>query len=416
VMERNPNFRGEPYPIEGEKSDHIYGFLTDAGKTMPFIDRAVFSLEVESIPAWNKFLQGYYDTSGIQSDSFDQAVQFNVQGNAELTPEMQVKNIHLLTATTASIFYMGFNMKDDVVGGKTERARLLRRALSIAIDHEEYISIFANGRGIPAQGPIPPGIFGYIEGKDGINPYIYNWKNGKSERKSIAEARQLMEKADYPNGRDKDSGRPLILYFDTPAAGPGSKAVFDWYRKQFSKLGINLVVRATDYNRFQEKMHKGTGQIFMWGWNADYPDPENFLFLLYSPNAKVGKSGENAANYENKEFDQMYNQMKNMHNGPERQEIINKMVDIVRYDAPWIWGFHPVAFSLHHDWYSNAKPNLMANNTLKYKRIDPVLRFESRLKWNQPVVWPIITLLVVLVISIIPAYISYKRREQSAAL
>ena len=416
VMQKNPNFRGEAYPHEGENTDRAKGFLADAGKTMPFIDKAIFSLEVESIPAWNKFLQGYYDTSGIQSDSFDQAIQFNTRGDAELTPEMRDKRIHLLTATTTSTYYMGFNMNDDVVGGYSGKAKLLRQAISIAIDYEEYISIFANGRGVPAQGPIPPGIFGYLDGERGINPYVYNWQNGKATRKPVAEAKQLMIQAGYPGGRDKDTGNPLILYFDTPAAGPGSKAVFDWYRKQFAKIGITLVVRATDYNRFQEKMIKGTGQIFTWGWNADYPDPENFLFLLYGPNSKIRKNGENAANYDNGKFDQLFNEMKSMGNGPERQIVIDKMMDIVRRDAPWIWGYHPVAFSLHHDWYSNAKPNLMANNTLKYKRIDPYMRAELRKEWNQPVLWPIVSLLVILLVSLIPAYVSYRRREKSTAL
>ena len=416
VMERNPDFRGEPYPDEGEKTDRQKGFLADAGKSMPFIDKAIFSLEVESIPAWNKFLQGYYDTSGIQSDSFDQAIQFNARGDAGLTPDMQDKHIHLLTATTASTYYMGFNMNDDIVGGYSEKAKLLRRAISIAVDYDEFISIFTNGRGVPAQGPIPPGIFGHLDGEQEINPYVYNWRNGKAVRKPVAEAKQLMIQAGYPDGRDGDTGRSLILYFDTPAAGPGSKAVFDWYRKQFAKLGINLVVRATDYNRFQEKMYKGTSQIFTWGWNADYPDPENFLFLLYGPNSKVGKNGENAANYENRKFDQLFNEMKSMDNGPERQIVIDKMMDIVRRDAPWLWGYHPVAFSLHHDWYSNAKPNLMANNTLKYKRIDPDMRARLRMEWNQPVLWPIITLLVILIISLIPAYLTYRRREKSTAL
>ena len=59
-----------------------------------------------------------------------------------------------------------------------------------------------------------------------------------------------------------------------------------------------MVTRVTDYNRFQEKMINGTGQIFQWGWNADYPDPENFLFLLYSKNGKVKFVVENASNYE----------------------------------------------------------------------------------------------------------------------
>ena len=411
VLERNPNFRGESFPIDGEDIDLNIGLLEDAGKKMPFIDKAIYSLEKESIPAWNKFLQGYYDTSGIVSDSFDQAIQFSAQGDAQLTDEMQQKGIKLLTATTVSTYYMGFNMADDLVGGDNERARLLRRAISIAVDYEEYISIFANGRGKPAQGPIPPGIFGHIPGEAGINPYIYYWGNNRAVRRPIKHAKELMQKAGYKNGINEVTGKPLVLNLDTPAAGPGSKAAFDWLRKQFSKLGINLVIRATDYNRFQEKMRKGTAQIFQWGWNADYPDPENFFFLLYGPNAKINHNGENAANYKNEKFDLLFDQMKSMKNGHNRQKLIDQMVELVRYDAPWLWGYHPVGFSLHHDWYKNAKPNLMANNTLKYKRINPELRKEQRVIWNKPIWWPIVLIFIAVIIILLPAFISYRRKE-----
>ena len=61
------------------------GLLADAGKPLPLIDKIVFTLEKETIPYWNKFLQGYYDASGISSDSFDQAVQVNVGGEATVT-------------------------------------------------------------------------------------------------------------------------------------------------------------------------------------------------------------------------------------------------------------------------------------------------------------------------------------------
>ena len=411
VLERNPNFRGELFPITGEDTDINMGLLEDAGKEMPFIDKAIYSLEKESIPAWNKFLQGYYDTSGIVSDSFDQAVQFSAQGDAQLTEEMQQKGIKLLTATTTSTYYMGFNMADDLVGGDSERARLLRRAISIAVDYEEYISIFANGRGRPAQGPIPPGIFGHIPGKAGINPYVYYWENNRAVRRPIEHARELMLQAGYKNGISQVTGKPLVLNLDTPAAGPGSKAAFDWLRKQFSKLGINLVVRATDYNRFQEKMRKGTAQIFQWGWNADYPDPENFFFLLYGPNAKIDHNGENAANYKNEKFDSLFDQMKSMKNTPDRQKLIDQIVELVRYDAPWLWGYHPVGFSLHHEWYKNAKPNLMANNTLKYKRINPELRKEKRVIWNKPIWWPVALVFITMIIILLPAFISYRRKE-----
>ena len=413
IMERNPNFRGEKYPTKGEPGDEEAGFLDDAGKKMPFIDKIIHSLEKEDIPSWNKFLQGYYDASGISSDSFDQAINFTSAGEVGLSEAMEEKGIKLITAVGTSTYYTGFNMRDPVVGGLSEKARKLRRAISIAVDFEERISIFLNGRGISAQGPIPPGIFGYLEGEKGINPYVYNWVNGQPKRKSIEEAQKLLEEAGYPNGRDAETGKPLILYFDTPATGPDAKARLDWLRKQFKKLNIQLVIRGTDYNRFQDKMLKGTAQIFEWGWNADYPDPENFLFLLYGPNAKMKKNGENAANYANKEFDKLFETMKNMSNGKARQNIINKMVDIARKDGPWLWGLHPKNFSLYHAWYKNAKPNLMANNTLKYKRIDADLRADLRAEWNKPILLPVYITGAILVVGIIPAMFSYRRKNRA---
>lgn len=413
VLERNPNFHPEAYPSDGEPEDGPAGLLADAGRPLPLIGKAVYSLEKENIPYWNKFLQGYYDVSGVSSDAFDQAVTIGSGGEASLTDEMRQKGMRLQTAVSTTVFYMGFNMLDSVVGGYGERARKLRQAISIAMDYEEYIAIFLNGRGIAAQGPLPPGIFGYRDGEKGVDPYVYDWVDGKPRRKPIEEARRLLAEAGYPEGRDAETGKPLLLYFDTSGGGPDDKAQFDWMRKQFQKLNIQLVIRNTDYNRFQEKMIKGNAQIFQWGWNGDYPDPENFLFLLYGPNGKVDHNGENTANYRNEEFDRLFARMKNMDNGPDRQAVIDHMLDIARRDAPWVWGFYPKSFALHHAWYLNSKPNLMANNTLKYKRIEPDLRARLRAEWNKPIVWPVVAFLVFLIVGILPALVMYLRRERS---
>ena len=416
VLEINPNFHGEVYPSEGMPGDREAGLLDDAGKLLPFIDKVVYSLEKETIPYWNKFLQGYYDTSGISSDSFDQAINIGNSGDVNLTDSMLKQGIELSTAVSTSIFYTGFNMLDPVVGGNTEAARKLRQAISIAINTEENISIFLNGRGIPAQGVIPPGIFGYEEGEAGINSYIYDWTPQGAVRKPLEVAKQLLAEAGYPEGRDINSGKPLVLNIDTPATGPDAKARLDWLMKQFTKLNIQLVIRSTDYNRFQDKMRKGTAQIFQWGWNADYPDPENFLFLLYGPNSKVEHNGENASNYVNEEFDRLFDQMKDMENGPQRKAIIREMMDIARYDAPWVWGYFPKQFSLRHVWLKNSKPNLMANNTLKYKRIEPQVRAQLQQQWNQPVRWPLYVLAILLLMALLPAWISYRRQQRMSAL
>ncbi len=411
VLDRNPNFHGETYPTEGEGGDEAAGLLADAGKPLPFVDRVVYNLEKETIPYWNKFLQGYYDVSAISSDSFDQAVRVGDGGEVGLTEEMAAKGIRLSTSVATSSFYLGINMLDPVVGGYSEAARNLRRALSIVIDYEEFISIFRNGRGISAQGPLPPGIFGYREGQAGVNPYVFDWVDGRAKRKDIAEAKRLLAAAGYPNGVSQTTGKPLVLYFDVVGSGPDSKSMLEWFRKQLKKLDLQLQIRDTDYNRFQEKMRKGNAQLFMWGWNADYPDPENFLFLLYGPNGKSKYSGENAANYASPEFDRLFEKMKNMDNSAQRQAIIDQMVDVVRRDAPWLWGMHPKQFALFHSWYHNAKPNLMANNSLKYRRIDPELRAQKREEWNQPLFWPLWIMAALFVLGTLPAVITYIRKE-----
>ncbi len=423
VLARNPNFHGETYPCAGEPEDRDAGLLADCGKPLPFVDQAVFSREKESIPYWNKFLQGYYDASGISSDSFDQAVRFNVGGDVALSDEMRAKGIRLLTSVRASTFYTGFNMLDPVVGGKDgvgpERSRKLRQALSIAIDQEEYISIFLNGRGIAAMSPLPPGIFGHLEGEAGINPVVYDWVDGKPVRKPIAVARALLAEAGWPDGRDAKTGEPLVLNLDTTSGGTDDKSRLDWLRRQFAKLDIQLVVRSTDFNRFQEKLRKGAIQIYYLGWNADYPDPENFFFLLAGPEGKVATGGENTSNYASADYDRLFAEMKAMESdgkvGEQRLSIINRMNRILRDDAPWIFGFHPKSYTLGHSWLHNRKPSDVGNNILKYQRIDVAAREKARREWNKPVLWPIAAGGVLLVALIVPALVSYRRRERGTA-
>ena len=416
VLARNPNFHGQTYPCEGEEGDREAGLLADCGKPLPFVDKAVFSREKEAIPYWNKFLQGYFDASGISSDSFDQAVRVNVGGDVALTDEMRDKGIRLLTSVKTSTFYMGFNMLDPVVGGLGGRGTKIRQAISIAVDQEEYISIFQNGRGIAAQGPLPPGIFGYESGPEGIDSVVYDWVDGKPQRKAVEVARQLIAEAGYPNGRDEKTGEPLVVYLDTTGGGMGEKSRLDWLTRQFAKIDVQLVVRSTDFNRFQDKIRKGNFQLYYLGWNADYPDPENFFFLLDGREGKVARGGENASNYANPEFDRLFAAMKNMENTPERLQIIRAMNRILHHDAPWNFGLHPKSYTLAHRWLKNRKPNDVGNNILKYQRIDAVDRERARREWNQPVLWPFVLGFVVLALAVVPVIIGYRRRERRAAV
>lgn len=417
LMRKNPNYRQELFPASTDQNDINAGYAHHVGQSIPLIDEAIYTLEKESIPRWNKFLQGYYDMSGISTDSFDQAINISSAGVVQLSPSMRAKQIHLTQTTDPSIYYLGFNMLDPVVGGSSERARKLRLAISLAVNYDENIAIFFNGRGQSAQGPIPPGIFGYKEGQPGINPLVYRWKNNKAIRRSLNEARQLMKQAGYEGGRDPKTGKALILHYDvTISGGPDDKAQLDWMRKQFAKIGIDLNIRGTQYNRFQEKMRNGNAQIYSWGWNADYPDPENFLFMLYGANGKVLHGGENASNYSNPEYDRLFDLMKNRDNDSQRQAIIDQMVKILRHDAPWAWGVNTQTFTLAQQWVTLTKPNTISLNSLKYIAIDVDDRNQLRKQWNQAILWPIAVLALLFIVLMLPLVLTYYRKEAKPAL
>ena len=92
------------------------------------------------------------------------------------------------------------------------------------------------------------------------------------------------------------------------------------------------------------------------------------------------------------------------------------MLEILRYDAPWLWGYHPKDYGLYHSWHKNVKLNKISNNHLKYFRIDANLRDQLRRKWNEPVLWPIALLFLVLIGGIISGLNAFRHRETSTGI
>ena len=265
--------------------------------------------------------------------------------------------------------------------------------------------------------PLPPGIYGSREGTlEGVNPITHRVVDGQVVRRSIAEAKQLMVEAGYPNGRDAKTGRPLVLNYDFYApATPERKPEIDWVVRQFAKIDIQLEVRATDNNQFQDKVRKGKYQVFWLGWNADYPDAENFMFLLYSKAGKTKYDGENTSNYDSAEYDRLFERMKSLDDGPEKQQLIDAMVRIVREDAPWTMGFFPYASAAVQQWVHNSKPAILVRDQGRYLRLDVDQRVARQRQWNRPVWWPLIGLAALALLLVWVARRQLRRRERTNA-
>lgn len=396
---RHPDAPGARYPETGEPGDAEAGLLDPGtvGRGLPFIDRIEFRLEKESIPLFNKFLQGYYDRSGIIKESFDQVVQ-----NDRLTPEMEALGISLRKATSPSVFYLGFNMEDEVVGAPAgHRGRLLRRAMSLAVDSGEWIRLFLNGRGIEAQNPVPPVLAGYPARYR--NPY---------RQVNLERARALLAEAGYPEGIDPATGKPLHLTFDTYTVSSQGLLEREFFLQAWRKIGLDVELAATTYNEFNAKVERLAYQLFFWGWSADYPDPENFLFLLTCDMRRSKHGGPNTSNFCDPRYDALFDRMEVMPDGPEREAVIREMLTVLEQERPWVELFHRVDYSLTHPWLSNVKPFGMSYPMYKYYELDAQRRAELRTERNRPVLWPAFALAGVFLVGVLPGVRTFFRERQ----
>ncbi len=422
VMKRNPNYRGEPYPCEGMPGDNEKGLLADCGKPTPFIDSIVSTVEREGTPQRNKFRDGYYDLEVFERTDTGNSFLVEMKDSEDVRADYTRKGFNFPQSADVNSYIIGFNMLDPVIGlGDTpeqrERNRKLRQAISIAIDWDEYSKIFPKKAGETAMSPLPQGIPGSREGTpEGVNPVTHRLVDGKPVRRSIEEAKALMVEAGYPDGRDAGTGRPLVINYDYYApATPERKPEIDWVVRQFSKLDIQLEVRATDNNQFQDKVRKGKHQVFWLGWNADYPDAENFMFLLYGPNSKSVSDGENTSNYQNAEYDKLFAQLKSLDDGPDKQAVIDKMVRILQRDAPWSFGFYPYASAAVQSWVANSKPAILIRDHGRYLRLGVAERTAKLAEWNKPVWWPMVLIAGAMLLGLVVARRSLRRRERMNA-
>jgi oligopeptide transport system substrate-binding protein len=408
VLERNPKWYGTLQP-EAKAPGAIFPTAIDpedisagridasyAGRPLPFLDRISFSREREGIPRFNKFLQGYYDDGGIIKESFDAVIR-----DDRLSPEMAARGVRLDKEVEPTIFYIGFNMDDPVIGSAAgETSRKLRQAMSLAVNAEDYMRLFLNGRGVPAQSPLPPGLFGYAESYR--NPF---------RTPDLMRARALLAEAGYKNGIDPATRQPLKLTFDTGNTSAQALLQYEFFVSAWRELGLDVQILATTYNQFQDRVRRGAYQIFQWGWVADFPDPENFLFLLECGNAQSKSRGPNTANFCNADYDRLYRDIKNLPNTEQRATLVRQMVDILETERPWIELYHNEDYTLSHAWLVNSKPMGLSNPNFKYKDVQPELRTRLRADWNDPVRWPLYLVLLAMVAVTVPAVRTYYRER-----
>jgi oligopeptide transport system substrate-binding protein len=395
VLVANPNRPAEYFPSDGDPGAREAGLLKNAGKRLPLSNKVVVSTIPEGTTGWNLFLQGYMDSWGVTQTNFQQVM--TQQGS--LSGAMKEHDIRLVKADILGIHYFAFNMRDPVVGGYTPQKRKLRQAISLAVNSQEFINLFNQGNGLAAQSLIPPGIFGYDAKYR--NPY-------RAYNPDLKRAKELLKEAGYPGGIDPKSGDRLTIYYDNAKTDAAGRQYVGLITKQIEALGVHLESRSQRDVVWQNKLDGNDWQFTDYGWYADYPDAENFTFLLYGPNLRPGP---NLTGYDNPEYNRLFKQMRAMDDGPARQKLIDQMRAITQEDCPYVYLQHDQTLGLSYNWLSPGKPMPIGGTALKFRSVDGAKRAALQAKWNRPVVWPIALFGLAFLLGSLPAVQVIKHRH-----
>lgn len=332
VFEKNPNYWNDLHPT--------------TRKPMPLMDKLVVSTFIETQPRWLNFLKGNLDYTTVPKEAFDQV--FDSKGNT--AAKLKAKQIAVSRTPKADFVYLVFNMDDPIIGKNV----FLRQAISAVIDRKERIELFYKGRATIAHGPIPPGIYGHKS--DDVDPNGYNLKR----------ANELIRKARAEYHRQGGRGEiPPLLY--NMMNSVTDRQIAEIFAQELAHIGLKLKFNVGTWPQFRSRISKGQYQVAIQSWFADYPDPENFLQLLYSKNRSPGP---NAANFANPKYDHLYEQMRNMKDGPNRAKIVAKMIQIIRDEAPWAFVVHRMMLTVRHGWLKSYQFHAMDLGPFKYLDID----------------------------------------------
>jgi peptide/nickel transport system substrate-binding protein len=352
VLVANPHFRELTYVPAGPIPAATQP-VADAlrGKRLPFAGRIEISIIEEGQARWLAFLNRELDFLDIlPADFVDQALD----GNGKLRPGLTAKGIVHDVLLRPNTWWAYFNMQDPVVGGYTPDKIALRRAIAMGYDNATAIRVLLKGRAMPAKGPVPPDIAGY-------DP---NLRTDAQVYDPVA-ARALLDHFGYRD-RDGDGYREMpdgkrltIERWSTPNSG--ARQGDELWKKCMDAIGIRMVFKQDRAPELRKMARQGRIAMRSDGWNADYPDAENFMQLLYGPSGP-----ENNARFDLPEFNRLYEQARKLPDSAERTRLFDRMTLLVVAYAPWRLTFHLIDDSLRHPWVRTYVPHPIRSQWWQY--------------------------------------------------
>ena len=314
----------------------------DAGNQLPYLDSVRFTFMQDDKAEFLEFKQGNLDHKyRIPNEFFPDVVDENKQLKGEY------KKYQLGTVAAIATQFHGFNCQYPGVSNVH-----LRRAISFAVDRKKIVKyILKNQAAAPGEhGLVPPSMPGYPF--DQVKGFVFNPDSARAEL-DIAKKELRGGLPDLTLYANKGGGRNLDV----------AQAVQAMIKEN---LGLDVHLEIKEWAQLTPMIDDGKAAYFRLGWIADYPDPQNFLNLLYSKNIPPnGPSSINQTRYRNPEFDKVYEQAIAEVDRAKVIQLWAQCDQIAINDAPQVILYYDEDYHMMQSWVKDFPIDAQDNNPMK---------------------------------------------------
>jgi ABC-type transport system substrate-binding protein len=253
-------------------------------------------------------------------------------------------NQELHMVDTMGVYYIDMNLNQPPFDDMK-----VRQAFSYALDRERIINVVYKKTRKVAFGIVPPSMPNY--GNPDLKPLNYD----------VEKARQLIAASKYGDV----TAFPDITFHVLGSGGATGRVIEAIIASYQENLGVKIDVQQTDWATFLSDLNNPNNPNQMWGgeagWIADYPDPHNFLDVLF----RCG-SNQNHDHYCNPEVDKLLDQAAAEEDTALREKLYRQVEQTVIDDAPWVPLFFDVQYWLVKPYVKDAYLPPLVTPKLQY--------------------------------------------------
>ena len=337
VLERNPNYREHYYDAQPNADDAPGQALLQRfkGRRLPMLDRVEIAIIEEAQPRWLAFLNAEQDfLERLPNEFVNQAVP-----SGRLAPHLAKRGVQAVRGPAADVYMYMFNMEDPVLGGYTPDKVALRRAMSLGYDATREIRLVRRGQAIAAQSIVPPLTFGYrsdLRSELGTH--------------NVARAKALLDMYGYldrdgDGWREQPDGSALVLELISQS-DQLSRQLDEIWKTSLDALGLKIVLKVGQWPENLKSARAGKYMMWRVGSSASTPDGQGALERAYGPSTGKG----NFARFKLEAFDKLYEELKLVPDGPQRQALFDQATRLLVAYMPMRYCVHRILTDLTYPW------------------------------------------------------------------